>query len=148
MDTQFGLRWHMRIIIDNRFKQSFWFSSTWFLIGRLEICGFNYESPKLINSYLTDRKHGAKINSSYISFLHLLMGVPQKIIEHQVSVIQITLNSNLSNINKRLLIFFCKPLMFRCRIEKLILSILFKFRDDSSSWIFKIKCVKEIFIWI
>ena len=78
----------------------------------------------------------------------LYCGSLRRLSEHQVSVTQIALNSNLSNINKRLLNFFCKPVMFRCRFEKLLLSILFKFRDDSSSWFFKIKCVKEIFIWI
>ena len=54
--------------------------------------------------------------------------------EHQVSVIHITLNSTLSVINRlrRLLKFFCKLLMFRCSIEKLLLSKLFKFREDPS----------------
>ena len=59
------------------FKQSFWLSNTWFLIAKLEAYGFIYESLKLINSYLTDRKHRTKINSSYSSFLDLLIGVPQ-----------------------------------------------------------------------
>ena len=69
--------------------------------------------------------------------------------EHQVSVIHITLNSNLSVINRlrRLSKFFCKLLIFRCSIEKLLLSKLFKLREDSSGT-FKIKCVNEIFIWI
>ena len=48
-----------------------------FLIAKLEAYGFTYESLKLINSYLTDRKHRTKINSSYSSFLDLLIGVPQ-----------------------------------------------------------------------
>ena len=34
-----------------------------FLMAKLETYGFTYESLKLINSYLTDRKHIAKINS-------------------------------------------------------------------------------------
>ena len=52
--------------------------------------------------------------------------------EHQVSVIHITLNSNLSVINRlrRLSKFFWKLLMFRCSIEKLLLSKLLKFRED------------------
>ena len=48
-----------------------------FLIAKLEAYGFTYESLKLINSYLTDRKHRTKINSSYSSFLDLLIGFPQ-----------------------------------------------------------------------
>ena len=46
-----------------------------FLIAKLEAYGFTYESLKLINSYLTDRKHRTKINSS--SVLDLLTGVHQ-----------------------------------------------------------------------
>ena len=48
--------------------------------------------------------------------------------------IHITLNSNLSLINrlKRLSKFFWKLLIFRCIIEKLLLSKLFKFLEDSS----------------
>ena len=48
-----------------------------FLLAKLEAYGFTYESLKLINSYLTDRKHRTKVNSSYSSFLDLLIGVPQ-----------------------------------------------------------------------
>ena len=48
-----------------------------FLIAKLEAYGFTYESLKLINSYLTDRKHRTKINSSYSSVLDLLIRVPQ-----------------------------------------------------------------------
>ena len=39
--------------------------------------GFTYEFLKLINSYLTDRKHRTQVNSLYSSFLDLLIGVPQ-----------------------------------------------------------------------
>ena len=46
-----------------------------FLIATLEAYGFTYESLKLINSYFNDRKQ--KINSSYSSFLDLLIGFPQ-----------------------------------------------------------------------
>ena len=54
--------------------------------------------------------------------------------EHQVSVIHITLNSNLSVIKRlrRLSKIFCKLLMFSCSIQKLLLSKLFKFREDFS----------------
>ena len=54
--------------------------------------------------------------------------------EHQVSEIYITLNSNLSVINrlKRLSKFFCTLLIFRFSIEKLLLPKWFKFREDSS----------------
>ena len=48
-----------------------------FLIAKLGTYGFTYESLKLINSYLNDRKHRTKINLSYSSFLELLIGVPQ-----------------------------------------------------------------------
>ena len=48
-----------------------------FLIGKLEAYDFTYEFLKLINSYLTDRKHRTKIHSSYSSFLDLLIGVSQ-----------------------------------------------------------------------
>ena len=48
-----------------------------FLLAKLEVYGFTYESLKLINSYLTDRKHRMKVNSSYSSFLDLLIGVSQ-----------------------------------------------------------------------
>ena len=48
-----------------------------FLIAKLEAYDFTYESLKLINSYLTSRKHRTKTNSSYSSFLDLLIGVPQ-----------------------------------------------------------------------
>ena len=48
-----------------------------FLIAKLEAYGFTYESLKIFNSYLTDRKRRTKINSSYSSFLDLLIGVPQ-----------------------------------------------------------------------
>ena len=49
-----------------------------FLLAKLEAYGFTYESLKLINSYLTHRKQRAKVNSSYSSFLDLLIGVSQR----------------------------------------------------------------------
>ena len=48
-----------------------------FLLAKLEVYAFTYESLNLINSYLTDRKHRTKVNSSYGPFLELLIGVPQ-----------------------------------------------------------------------
>ena len=48
-----------------------------FSIAKLESYGFTYESLKLINSYLIDRKRRTKIKSSYSSFLNLLIGVLQ-----------------------------------------------------------------------
>ena len=48
-----------------------------FFLANLETYGFTYESLKLINSYLTDRKFRTKVNSSYSSFLDLLIVVPQ-----------------------------------------------------------------------
>ena len=49
----------------------------YFLLAMLEAYGFTYESLKLINSYLTDRKHRTKINLSYSSFLGLLIRLSQ-----------------------------------------------------------------------
>ena len=48
-----------------------------FLKTKLEAYGFTYQSLKLINSHLTDRKHRTRINSSYGSFFDYLIGVPQ-----------------------------------------------------------------------
>ena len=48
-----------------------------FLLAKLEAYGFTYESLKLINSYLTDRKRRMKKNFSYSSFLDLLIRDPQ-----------------------------------------------------------------------
>ena len=48
-----------------------------FLLARLEAYCFTYESLKLINRYITDRKYRTKITSSYSSFLDLLIGVNQ-----------------------------------------------------------------------
>ena len=50
----------------------------YFLLAKLEAYGFTYESLKLINSYLTDRKHRTKINPSYSSFLGLLIRLSQE----------------------------------------------------------------------
>ena len=46
-------------------------------LAKLQAYGFTFESLKLINSYFTDRKQKTRINSSYSSFLDLLIGVPQ-----------------------------------------------------------------------
>ena len=48
-----------------------------FLLAKLEAYGFTYESLKPINSYLNDRKHRTKVNSSDSLFLDLLIEVPQ-----------------------------------------------------------------------
>ena len=47
------------------------------LLGKLSAYGFDYNSLKLINSFLNDRKFRTKISSSYSSFLDFLVGVPQ-----------------------------------------------------------------------
>ena len=56
---------------------NFWLFSTWSLSlpATFQAFGFPYESVKLINSFLSDRKHRAKLNSSYSSFLGLLIEV-------------------------------------------------------------------------
>ena len=76
METQFGSRWYMKSIIYDLSK-AFDCLVHDFLIAKLEAYGFTYESLKLINSYLTDRKYKTKINFSCSSFLDLLIGVPQ-----------------------------------------------------------------------
>ena len=48
-----------------------------FLPARLEAYGFTYQSLKLINRYITDRKYRTEITSSYSSFLDLLIEVTQ-----------------------------------------------------------------------
>ena len=40
--------------------------------------GFNYNSLKLINSFLNGRTFRTKISSPYSSYLDLLVGVPQR----------------------------------------------------------------------
>ena len=47
------------------------------LLEKLSADGFDYNSLKLINSFLSDRKFRTKICSSYSPSLDLLMGVPQ-----------------------------------------------------------------------
>ena len=78
METQFGSRWHKgggALFTD--LSKAFDCLVHYFSLAKLEAYGFTYESLKLINSYLTDRKHRAKVNSSYSSFLDLLIGVSQ-----------------------------------------------------------------------
>ena len=64
------------------------------VLAKLEFYGFNYESLKPINSYLTGRKHRTKINSPNSSFLDLLIKVSQRSI----------LGSLLKNINSEKLL--------------------------------------------
>ena len=47
------------------------------LQAKLGAYGFDYNSLKLINSILINRKFRTKIDSSYSSYLDLLVGVPQ-----------------------------------------------------------------------
>ena len=47
------------------------------LLAKLRAYGFDYNSLKLINSFLSDRKFRTKISSSYSPYLDLLVGVPQ-----------------------------------------------------------------------
>ena len=47
------------------------------LLAKLSAYGFDYNSLKLINSFLSGRKFRAKIGSSYSPYLDLLVGVPQ-----------------------------------------------------------------------
>ena len=47
------------------------------LLAKLAAYGFDYNSPKRINSFLNDRKFRTKIGSFYSPYLDLLVGVPQ-----------------------------------------------------------------------
>ena len=47
------------------------------LIAKLNSYGFDYNSLKLINSYLTDRKQRVRVNSKYSSWNDIIFGVPQ-----------------------------------------------------------------------
>ena len=47
------------------------------LLAKLSAYGFDYNSLKLINSILINRKFRTKIGSSYSSYLDLLVGVPE-----------------------------------------------------------------------
>ena len=47
------------------------------LLAKLSTYGFDYNSLKLINSFLSGRKFRTKIGSSYSPYLDLLVGVPQ-----------------------------------------------------------------------
>ena len=47
------------------------------LIAKLNAYGFRLTVLKLVKNYLSNRKPRAKINSSYISLLEIIFGVPQ-----------------------------------------------------------------------
>ena len=47
------------------------------LLAKLSAYGFDYNSLKLINNFLSGRKFRTKIGSSYSLYLELLVGVPQ-----------------------------------------------------------------------
>ena len=47
------------------------------LLAKLSAYDFDYNSLKLINSFLSGRKFRTKIGSSYSPYLDLLVGVPQ-----------------------------------------------------------------------
>ena len=48
-----------------------------YLIAKLEAYDFSYEALKVMQNYLTDRKHRNKVNDSFNDFIDLLLGVPQ-----------------------------------------------------------------------
>ena len=47
------------------------------LIAKLDPYGFDKNSLKLVNSYLSNRKQSVKINDKYSSWSEILFGVPQ-----------------------------------------------------------------------
>ena len=47
------------------------------LIAKLDAYGFDKNTLKLVNSYLTYRKQRVKINDKYSSWSEVLFGVPQ-----------------------------------------------------------------------
>ena len=47
------------------------------LVAKLNSYGFDYNSLKLINSYLTGRKQRVRVNSKYSSWNEIIFGVPQ-----------------------------------------------------------------------
>ena len=48
------------------------------LLTKLNTYGFDYKSLKLILSFLSNRKHRTKTDSSFTEWGHLLIGVPQE----------------------------------------------------------------------
>ena len=48
------------------------------LLAQLNAHGFDYKSLELISSFLSNRKHRTKINSSFSEWKHFLIGVPQE----------------------------------------------------------------------
>ena len=50
------------------------------LIAKLNAYGFRLTVLKLVKNYLSNRKPRTKINSSYISLLEIIFGVPQGLI--------------------------------------------------------------------
>ena len=49
------------------------------IVQKLYAYGFSIESLKLINSYLTERKQRVKMNDQFISWLNVVVGVPQRV---------------------------------------------------------------------
>ena len=49
-----------------------------FLLANLNAYGFDYTYIKLVSSFLSNRKYGTKINSSFSNWEDLLIDVPQK----------------------------------------------------------------------
>ena len=47
------------------------------LLAKLNAYGFHYKSLKLISSFLSNKKYGAKVNSSFSEWKHLFIGIPQ-----------------------------------------------------------------------
>ena len=50
------------------------------LLAKLNAYGFDYKSLKLISSFLSNRKYGTKINSSFSEWKHLLIGCLRSLI--------------------------------------------------------------------
>ena len=63
-------------------SKAFDFLSQELLIAKLDAYGFDKNTLKLVNSYLSNRKQRVKINDKYSSWSEILSGVPHFIVQH------------------------------------------------------------------
>ena len=87
-----------------------------FLLANLSANGFHYNSLKLINSFLGDRKFKMKIGSYYSPYLDLLVGIPQGTILgsllfniHMCNLFLCDCQSNIINYPNETTLYACEP---------------------------------------